>query len=127
MPDKHIYEYAIIRLVPKVERGEFLNVGIILFSKQLSYLGIKYHIDKSRFKAFSDEIDVEEINKYLKAWEAVCHGSPSGGSIGKLEIQVRFRWLTANRSTIIQSSPVHSGLCDNMDDLLKKLYVKYVL
>ena len=127
MPDKFIYEYAIIRVVPKVERGEFLNVGVILFSKKKKYLDMKFHINEKRLNAFSSEIDIEELNEYLNAWDAVCKGSDSGGPIGKLEIQVRFRWLTANRSTIIQSSPVHSGLCGEMEELLDKLYAKYVL
>lgn len=127
MPDKSIYEYAIIRVVPKVERGEFLNVGVILFSKRKKYLDMKFHLDEKRLTIFSSEIDIAELKEYLNAWEAVCKGSDAGGTIGKLEIQVRFRWLTANRSTIIQSSPVHSGLCEDMDELLGKLYSKYVL
>ena len=127
MPDKFIYEYAIIRVVPKVERGEYINVGVILFSKMKNYLDIKYHMNEDRLNAFSTDIDVVELSEYLKAWDAVCKGNEEGGAIGKLPIQVRFRWLTAKRSTIIQSSPVHSGLCGDMEELLDRLYSNYVL
>ena len=85
MPDKVTYEFAVIRVVPKVERDEFINVGVILFSKPKKYLGIKYHIDEKRLKAFSAEIDIDQLNEYLKAWELVCLGAPEGGSIGKWE------------------------------------------
>ena len=127
MLDKNLYEYAIIRLVPKVERGEFLNIGVILLSKSHDYLGMKYNLDKNRLKAFSEDIDVDLVRDYLHAWEKVCAGGSNGGKIGCLEIRVRFRWLTANRSTIIQSSPVHPGFCSNPEKELEKLFVKFVL
>ena len=119
--------FAVIRVVPKVERDEFLNVGVILFSKPKKYLGIKYKIDEKRLKAFSDEIDTDQLNEYLKAWELVCLGDPEGGSIGKLELAARFRWLTASRSTIIQSSETHSGLCHDPEKVLEDLFKLYVL
>ena len=90
MQDRFTFEFAIIRVVPKVERDEFFNVGAILFSKQKKYLGIKYKIDKKRLEAFTSEIDIELLNDYLKAWELICDGEPSGGSIGKLELAVIF-------------------------------------
>ncbi|MDF1694981.1 MAG: DUF3037 domain-containing protein [Saprospiraceae bacterium] len=127
MPDKYLYEYAIIRLVPKVERGEFLNIGVILLSKGKDYLGMKYTIDEKRLKAFSEDIDVDLVQDYLHAWEKVCAGGSDGGRIGALEIRVRFRWLTANRSTIIQSSPVHPGFCTDPESALQKLFIKFVL
>jgi len=126
MQDKVTYEYAIIRLVPVVEREEFLNVGVILFSKRKKYLSMKYRLDHSRIRAFSEDVDIQNIDAYLKAWELVCQGSPEGGRIGELEIQVRFRWLTATRSTIIQSSKVHPGLCHDPKAILEDLYLKYV-
>lgn len=127
MPDKVTYEYAIIRVVPKVEREEFLNVGVILFSKRKKYLDLKYHIDPKRLQAFSKNIDVELIQKYLEAWELVCQGAPHGGTIGTFELPYRFRWLTANRSTIIQSSKTHPGLCTDPALVLEKLFKRYVL
>ena len=127
MPDKNLYEYAIIRLVPKVERGEFLNIGVILLSKGNDFLGMKYSIDENRLQAFSDEINIDLVRDYLQAWEKVCVGGSKGGKIGSLEIRVRFRWLTANRSTIIQSSPVHPGFCIDPESQLEKLFTKFVL
>lgn len=127
MQDKVTYEFAIIRIVPKVEREEFLNVGVILFSKRKKYLGIKYKIDEKRMAAFSCDVDVEMLNKYLKAWELVCQGVPNGGKIGELDLALRFRWLTAARSTIIQSAPKHPGLCDNPQKELEDLFAFYVL
>jgi hypothetical protein len=126
MHDKVTYEYAVIRVVPKVEREEFLNVGVILFSKRKKYLGIKYHVDPERLRAFSTEIDPEDIQRYLDAWRAVCTGTPEGGPIGRLELPVRFRWLTAPRSTIIQSSRPHPGLCEDPERVLEQLFELYV-
>ena len=127
MQDKSLYEYAIIRLVPKVERGEFINIGVILLSKQSNYLAMKFNIDERRLDAFSEDIDVNLIKEYLNAWESVCKGGSEGGKIGELEIRVRFRWLTANRSTIIQSSPVHPGFCNDPEKKLDALFTQFVL
>ena len=86
MPDRVTFEYAIIRIVPKVEREEFFNVGVILFSKRKKFLDIKYQIDQDKMKAFSDELDIEALKAYLKAWKLICKGEPNGGAIGKLEL-----------------------------------------
>lgn len=127
MLGKDIYEFAIIRYVPKVEREEFLNVGVIVLCKRKNYLKLKYKIDKKRLKAFTNEVDIDLITNYLDAWNLVCEGGDRGGKIGKLEIQDRFRWLTAPRSTIIQSSKVHPGLCFDLERTLEDIYKKYVL
>ncbi|MEJ4088883.1 DUF3037 domain-containing protein [Galbibacter orientalis] len=128
MQDRVKYEYAIIRVVPKVEREEFFNVGVILFSKSKKYLQVKYHIDTNKLKAFSEELDVNFLEGYLKSWELICQGAPAGGAIGKLEISDRFRWLVASRSTIIQSSKPHPGLCNaNPQEVLQDIFEKYVL
>ena len=127
MQDKVTYEFAIIRIVPKVEREEFLNVGVILFSKRKKYLKMAYKIDEKRMTAFSSEIDIIALNEYLKGWELVCHGAPNGGQIGTFDLAFRFRWLTASRSTIIQSSKTHPGLCDNPQKELDDLFSLYVL
>lgn len=126
MPDKVTYEYSVIRIVPRVEREEFINVGVILFSKRKRYLGLKYKIDEPRIKAFSSEVDIEQIRAYLKAWEEVCAGHPRGGAIGQQEQGYRFRWLTANRSTIVQSSRPHPGLCADPQVLLGELFEFFV-
>jgi len=127
MQDKCTFEYAIIRLMPMVEREEFFNIGVILFSKNKKFLGMKYHINQKRFEAFSKEMELEALNDYLKAWELICEGEPSGGTIGKLELSDRFRWLTATRSTIIQSSKTHPGLCHDPKEELEAIFEKYVL
>ena len=127
MQNRVTYEFAIIRVVPKVEREEFLNVGVILFSKPKKYLGMRFQLDKKRIAAFAKDLDIEVLNEYLKAWEAVCEGSPKGGAIGQLELPARFRWLTASRSTIIQSSETHPGLCFDPEEVLQELFRLYVL
>lgn len=127
MQDKVTYEYAVIRLVPKVEREEFLNIGVILFSKRKKYLGIRFQINEKRITAFSPETDVDLIRKYVEAWEQICKGEPDGGAIGKFEISSRFRWLTAARSTIIQSSKTHPGLCHEPEEVLNELFERFVL
>ncbi|GAB5550544.1 MAG: DUF3037 domain-containing protein [Saprospiraceae bacterium] len=127
MSNKVSYEYAIIRVVPKVEREEFINVGVILYSKRKKFLDLKYQVEADRLKAFAPDLDLALIRSYLKAWDLICQGGKAGGPIGQLEIQVRFRWLTANRSTIIQSSAVHPGLCDQPEKVLEQLFEEYVL
>jgi|TARA_B110000285_G_C14857547_1_gene482957 hypothetical protein len=127
MQNRETYEFAIIRIVPKVEREEFLNVGVILFSKRKKYLKMAYQIDEKRMAAFSTEIDIAALNAYLKGWELVCEGAPNGGKIGEFDLAFRFRWLTASRSTIIQSSKTHPGLCDNPQKELEDLFELYVL
>lgn len=127
MQDRVTYEFAVIRLVPKVEREEFMNIGVILFSKRKKYLGIKWRLDESKIKAFSEEVDIEMIRKYMEAWESICEGNPKGGPIGEFELSLRFRWLVASRSTIIQSSKTHPGLCIDPAKVLENTFESYVL
>jgi len=127
MQNKYTFEYAIIRIVPKVEREEFFNVGVILFSKRKKFLGIKYYINPDKLKAFSPEVELTVFNDYLKAWELICDGEPHGGRIGQMELSDRFRWLTACRSTIIQSSKTHPGLSENPESELEDIFKTHVL
>ena len=127
MQDKVTFEYAIIRIVPKVEREEFFNVGVILFSKRKKFLDVKFHIDEKKLSAFSSDLEFKFLEDYLKAWKLICEGSKAGGSIGQLEQPDRFRWLVSVRSTIIQSSPTHSGLCYHPAQVLDELFENYVL
>ena len=127
MPDKHLFEYAVIRIVPMVEREEFLNVGIILFSKQQKFLQCLYTLDEERLKVFNDTADIEEITKHLKSFERICNGTKDSGPIGQLDLPSRFRWLTATRSTVVQTSKVHSGFCEDLAAALKKLHGQLVL
>ena len=127
MQDKYLYEYAVIRVVPRVEREEFLNVGIILYCSKQGFLEAKIQVNEERFKAFSCTVETEELQEYLHTWERICQGGKAGGSIGLLPIASRFRWLTATRSTIIQTSKVHPGFCENASETLDCLLQELVL
>lgn len=113
--------------MPRVERGEFLNVGAIVYCSAQRFLKILFHLDQQRLFALSPEIDMVELEERLKAFEYVCAGSAKGGPIGALPLASRFRWLTATRSTIVQTSAVHPGLCIDAAEALNKLYSKMVL
>ena len=127
MPGKHLYEYAVIRLVPRVEREEFLNVGILLFSKRAQYLNCKTKIDTKKLSFFSCELEVEEIENNLNAFEKICSGSKDGGLVAQWEISDRFRWLTAQRSSSLQTSRPHNGFSDDLDATLERLFAELVL
>lgn len=126
MRDRVTFEYAVIRVLPKVEREEFVNVGVILFSKPKKFLGMKVQVDEAKLLALSPKLDIAQIKAYLTAWEEVCEGAPKGGRIGEMELPSRFRWLTASRSTMIQSSPTHTGMCTNPAEVLAKAFELYV-
>ena len=126
MQDQFLYEYAIIRVVPRVEREEFLNVGVILYSKQLKYIDCVYHLNESRIQSLFGEIDLMEVEQFLHAFERICKGLPDSGPIGKLDIPSRFRWLTATRSTVIQTSKVHPAFCSDPRQALEKIFQQMV-
>ena len=127
MQEKNLFEYAVIRLVPKVEREEFLNVGVILYCPQQKFLQAKYKLDEERVRAFSADTDLEEIKVNLQALEQISMGDKNCGPIGKLDMASRFRWLTATRSTVVQTSKVHPGFCLDAKQTLDKLYSELVL
>lgn len=128
MPDHRVeYEYAIIRFVPRVERQEFVNIGVILFSKPRQFLDMKYLISEQKINALDPKAEIGLIASYLEGWKEICRGSKAGGAIAMTEITYRYRWLVANRSTIIQTSPTHPGLCDNPEMQLEKLFETYVI
>lgn len=126
MQDKHLFEYAIVRLVPRVELEEFLNVGVVVYSRHEKFLKARFHVDERRMAAFICRINMAQLNAYLKAFEQLCEGDKSAGPISLLPMAERFRWLTAPRSTILQTSRVHSGLCTDAEEELNKLYDKYL-
>ncbi|ULQ57592.1 DUF3037 domain-containing protein [Flavihumibacter rivuli] len=126
MQDQGLFEYAVIRVVPKVEREEFFNVGVILFAKKKKFLGIRYALDPRKLEAFNAAVESEDIEQYLKGFEHICQGAASGGPIAKLDQPSRFRWLTAARSTIIQCSKVHPGFCNDPAEALEKLFQSLV-
>lgn len=127
MPGQQLFEYAIVRIVPQVEREEFANVGVVLYCAGQKFLQVKYTLDKQRLSAFSGKLDIAETEEYLKAFERICAGSNDSGPIGKLPIAERFRWLTATRSTVVQTSKVHPGLCDSAGEMLERLFRQMVL
>ncbi len=127
MQEKHLFEYAVIRVVPKVEREEFLNVGVVVYCAKQRFLQAKFHLDISRLQAFSCEADPLEIDAYLQAFDRICRGVKAGGPIARLPVAERFRWLTATRSTIVQASKVHPGLCNDAGEMLERLYVQLVV
>ena len=126
MQEKNSFEYAVIRVVPQVEREEFVNVGVVLFCKDQKFLKAKWQLDVTRVKALNEKIDVDMVREYLQAFERISVGSKDGGDIAKLPIAERFRWLTATRSTVVQTSKVHPGLCDDADEKLEKLFAQLV-
>jgi hypothetical protein len=126
MQEKHLFEYAIIRVVPRVEREEFLNTGVIIYCAGQNFLHSKFTLNKEKLLAFCDDVDIDELEKRLAAFEQICKGAIDGGPIAKLPTASRFRWLTATRSTIVQTSPVHPGLCADAADTLQKLYTELV-
>ena len=127
MPEKILYEYAILRLVPKVERKEFINVGVILFSKKEDYLKVKYFINDNRINAFCHELDLGFIDSNLNALSKIAEGIHAESAVSNFETPERFRWLTAVRSSSIQSSRPHPGKTFNLDKTLDKLFREHVL
>ena len=126
MQDNHLFEYAVIRVVPKVEREEFLNVGVVLYCSRQRFLKFLYSLNEQRLVSFAPSLDIEELRSHLEAFDLIARGDPKGGPIAKLDAASRFRWLTATRSTILQSSKVHPGLCDQPEKGLEKLFKELV-
>ena len=122
----HLFEYAVLRVVPRVEREEFLNVGIIVYCRSLCFLQTRFEVPEARLHAFAPQLDQEEITARLRAFERICQGRATGGTIGQLAIAERFRWLTATRSTVVQTSPVHPGLCADAGETLARLHAQLV-
>lgn len=128
MPGKELFEYAVIRLVPEVAREEFLNIGVVLYCRGQRSLTMRYALDAQRLQAaFQLPVPIEELENYLHAFQQVCHGDPAAGPIAALPMAERFRWLTAKRSSIIQTSAVHPGLCESAEATLQRLFQELVL
>jgi len=123
VPDRNSFDYAVIRVVPHVERQEFINVGVIIFCRKLDYLDAIIDFELNRLKSFSPNSDLEMIKAQLKVFSTVCSGGSKAGYFGKLSKSERFNWLVSPSSTIIQASAVHSGICDNHpSQALRQLY-----
>ena len=126
MPDKFRYDYAVIRVVPKVDREEFINAGVIVSCPALSFLEARIKLDESRLLALDPNVDLELVRKHLASIPTICRGGDGAGSIGQLPQRQRFHWLVAPRSTIIQTSPVHTGRCGDPAAALDHLIASIV-
>lgn len=127
MSDRVTFEYAIIRVVPRVEREEFINVGAIVYSKRKKYLEMEFHLNELRITGFCSEVDLDTVKDYLEAWNKICQGGKDAGPIGEFEQADRFRWLAASKSTIIQCSKTHPGMTSDPAAELKDLMERFVL
>jgi len=121
VPGEHTYDYAIIRVVPRVERGELINVGVILSCPAVDFLEARIELDAARLRALDPALDVETTRANLDMIPRVCRGGPEAGALGALPQRGRFPWLVSPRSTIIQMSPVHTGRTDDPEKALQRL------
>lgn len=126
MAERCSYDYSVIRVVPDVARGEFLNAGVILFAKSHRALLSRIALDEERLHALAPEADVRVIRSHLESIERICKGGPAAGPHARLTASERFHWLTAPRSTVIQLSPVHSGICDDPEQAVDRLFTRLV-
>ena len=121
MQERAPYEYAVLRVVPRVERAEFVNAGVIVFAKQRKLLAARIHLDEDRLRALWPAADVESIRRHLEAVDRVCRGDADGGPIAKMSQSERFHWLTSPKSAVIQVSPVRTGLSAEPEKVLETL------
>ena len=121
MPTHDTYDYAVIRVVPRVEREEFVNVGAVVSCPARGFLEARIEFDPARVLALDPAADIESIREHLAAIPVICRGGPAAGAIGQLSPRERFRWLTAPRSTVIQFSAAHTGRCEDPEALLARL------
>ncbi len=126
MPERIPFDYAVIRVVPQVDREEFINAGVIVSCPALQFLKARVELDPRRLAAFAPALDPGEVERHLNAILITCEGGPEAGPIGQLSQRARFHWLVAPRSTIIQTSPVHSGLCADPEAALDCLLDRMV-
>lgn len=122
MPAPSAFEYAAIRVVPRVERGEFLNVGAVLLCRQRRFLDARVALDEARLRLLAPALDFDALAAQLGHIPVICRGGAAAGPIGELPLYERFRWLVAPRSTVIQTSPVHTGLCDDPAAALERVF-----
>jgi hypothetical protein len=127
MQDHYLFEYAVIRVVPRVEREEFLNAGVIVYCRDKKFLKAIITLNKEKLQALCESADFEQIEKHLCIFRKVSEGDADAGPIGRLDIASRFRWLTATRSTVVQSSKIHPGFCVDPGETLEKLHMQLVL
>ncbi len=121
MSGPNSYDYAVVRVVPRVEREEFINVGVILFCRSRRFLKARICLDRQRLALLNPRLNPEDVERHLALIPLICAGGPEAGPIGRLPLADRFHWLVAPRSSIIQTSPVHTGLCTEPDQVLNHL------
>lgn len=126
MQENQLFEYAVIRVVPRVEREEFVNVGVILLCASRKFLKAKIQLRPEKLKALGATVDMDELKDHIQSFERICVGGKTGGPIGQLTLAERFRWLTSARSTILQTSKVHPGLCLDPEEKLQQLFEELV-
>ena len=127
MQENHLFEYAVIRVVPRVEREEFVNIGVVLYCRTHRFLQTAFTLPEEKLRVLAADMDIDELKKHIHSFQQIALGKPDSGPIGKLDMPSRFRWLTATRSTILQSSKVHPGLCTDPAKALEKLHAELVL
>ena len=120
------YDFAVLRVVPRVHLGAFVNVGVVLHARQAELLAMRVLTDVGALGERLPGVDVELLSRYLRSCEAICRGDPAAGPVALAPPSERFHWLTAPRSDVLQSSPIHEGICDELDAELEKLYGEYV-
>lgn len=123
MSARHAFDYAILQVVPRVDRDERLNVGVILFCPAAAFLGCRISVDPGRLRAVAPQLDLHAVARQLDAIRAVCSGNPDAGPIARLSPSERFHWLSAPRSTVVQPSAAHAGLCDDPAAALDRLFI----
>ncbi len=123
---QHTYDYAIVRVVPRVERGEFVNVGVILCCAPAGFLRARIEFDETRVRALDPDAPLAALRAALQSFERICAGGPDAGAIGQLPARARFDWLVAPRSSSVQTSPVHTGRCGVLEDVIERLMATMV-
>jgi len=126
VPAPGSFSYAIVRVVPHVEREEFVNAGVIVFCDPHDYLQARIELDEARLLALAPGVDLEVVRRHLEAIPRICQGGPEAGPIGAMTIRERWQWLIAPRSTILQTSAAHAGMCETPQDELERLLAKVV-
>ena len=116
-----LFQYALLRVVPRVERGEFINAGVVLYCQDAKYLDARVHLDPERLGALSPNLDPETVLAHLEVARTVCEGGPGAGAVGLLPAGQRFGWLAAPRSTVVQPSPVHTGIAEDPEKAIEHL------
>jgi hypothetical protein len=116
-----LFEYAVLRVVPRVERGEFINAGVVLYCQDAKYLDARLHLDPERLRALDPNLDPETVLAHLEVARTVCEGGPEAGAVGLLSPGQRFGWLVAPRSTVVQPSPVHPGFANDPEEAIEHL------